>query len=224
MLHGDYYERTLGTSVRAEMFKWTKQADPDVLTFVNDYDILAGGLTNCYKHQVADLLKQGAPIDGIGIQSHFKGPSSNIDPVQVQERLDTLAELGLPLWITEFDVSKSDPKERAKYLSYFLRATFSHKAIDGIILWGFWDDRHWRGVEASIVDGPDFTLNAAGDQFRELVYKEWWTTSEISSNTSQTRVFKGKYDITVLNESGEKLETKSVEVISDTSVCFGECN
>ena len=36
MLHGDYFERTLGNNIRAEMFKWTKEVDPGCQTFVNE--------------------------------------------------------------------------------------------------------------------------------------------------------------------------------------------
>ena len=78
---------------------------------------------------MSDLLNQGAPLDGIGLQSHFKGIQSNIDPVAMHDKLDTLAELGLPIWITEFDVSKKDVNERARYLSYFMKAAFSHEAV-----------------------------------------------------------------------------------------------
>ena len=72
MLHGDYFDRTIGNNIRAKMFQWTKEIDPEVKTFVNDYEVLSGGLTNCYKQQISELIEAGAPIDGIGVQSHFK--------------------------------------------------------------------------------------------------------------------------------------------------------
>ena len=37
MLHGEYFDKTIGGNIRADMFKWTKEIDPDVLTFVNEY-------------------------------------------------------------------------------------------------------------------------------------------------------------------------------------------
>ena len=75
-------------------------------------------------------------------------------------------------------------------MSYFLRAAFSHRAVDGIILWGYWDQRHWRGKEASLADGSDLTLNAAGKKYRELVYQEWWTNEKINADDAEIRVFK----------------------------------
>ena len=36
MLHGDYFQRTFGHGIRKNMFEWTKKADPNVKTFVNE--------------------------------------------------------------------------------------------------------------------------------------------------------------------------------------------
>ena len=63
-----------------------------------------------------------------------KGIQSNIDPVAIHQKLDTLAEIGLPIWITEFDVSKKDVIERARYLSYFMKAAFSHEAVQASLV------------------------------------------------------------------------------------------
>ena len=70
------------------------------------YEVISGGLTNCYKKQISNLIENGAPIDGIGVQAHFKDAERNVDPIQVQEKLDSLAELGLPVWVTELDISQ----------------------------------------------------------------------------------------------------------------------
>ena len=34
---------------------------------------------------------------------------------------------------------------------------FSHPAVEGIILWGFWDGRIWK-ANATLVEGPDLTV------------------------------------------------------------------
>jgi len=51
--------------------------------------VLSGGLTNCYKEQIKGLMEEGAPIDGIGVQSHFKDAERNVDPIQVQSKVRT---------------------------------------------------------------------------------------------------------------------------------------
>ena len=32
-------------------------------------------------------MEEGAPIDGIGVQSHFKDAERNVDPIQVQSKV-----------------------------------------------------------------------------------------------------------------------------------------
>ena len=88
-------------------------------------------MTNCYKEQVRELLSNGAPVDAIGVQGHFKDAEKNVNPVQVFDKFDSLAELGLPIWVSEFDVSQWDEAARAKHLSYFLHAAFSHPKVEG---------------------------------------------------------------------------------------------
>ena len=68
--------------------------------------------------------------------------------------MDELAETGLPIWITELDVRDDDVDVRADRYEDYLRLYFSHEVVEGIMLWGFWDQAHWR-PEAALANGPD---------------------------------------------------------------------
>lgn len=135
-----------------------------------------------------------------------------------------MAELGLPIWVTELDIAQWDAKSRAKHLSYFLRAAFSHESVEGIILWGYWDQRHWKGKEASLADGPALTLNAAGNKYRDLVFREWWTQIKENSSSVNTRAFKGDYVIKALDENGNLIEKKTISVLENSKICLGDCS
>ena len=55
-----------------------------------------------YINQIEELLNNGAPIDGIGVQGHL-GPDS-IDLKKVEDSINKLWDkFGIPIWITEFD-------------------------------------------------------------------------------------------------------------------------
>ena len=129
-----------------------------------------------------------------------------------------MAELGLPIWVTELDIAQWDAKSRAKHLSYFLRAAFSHESVEGIILWGYWDQRHWKGKEASLADGPALTLNAAGNKYRDLVFREWWTQIKENSSSVNTRAFKGDYVIKALDENGNLIEKKTISLLENSKL------
>ncbi len=197
MLHGNFYRSRLGNDIAATMFKEAKKTDPGALYFVNDYSVLAGGETNNYAAQIQNLIMAGAPVDGIGCQGHFDaGVGVNYDVLKY--RLDILAALSLPIWITEFDATDPDEIARADKLETLYRTAFSHPSVEGILMWGFWANAHWRGADASIVNA-DWTLNKAGERYEALL-KEWTTEGSQTTATDGSvnfRGFHGKYVITI---------------------------
>jgi len=190
MLHGSFFADRLGASIRPYMFNEVKAADPDVLTFINDYNIIAGGYDlDAYLQQVADLQAAGAHIDGIGVQGHFS--DANNTPAQITARLDALAAFDLPIWVTEYDYANADENARADFLEDFYRTAFAHPAVEGVLMWGFWANAHWRGPDAALLDA-DFTVNAAGQRYRAL-RDEWWTNAAGTTGAAGEVVFNGFY-------------------------------
>jgi GH35 family endo-1,4-beta-xylanase len=147
MLHGDYFESRLGTWVRPWMFQQARAIDPDVKLFVNEYNVITSSDTDAYKQQIADLLAAGAPIGGVGAQGHF-GATVNVPLTEA--RIDSLAELGLPIWITEYDSVNADESVRAENVEALYRLAFSKESVDGVLMWGFWAGSHWRGEDAAL--------------------------------------------------------------------------
>lgn len=189
MLHGSFFADRLGAGIRPYMFNQVKALDPEVLTFVNDYNIISGGYEyDEYLQQISNLIAAGAHIDGIGVQGHFSGGDTM---AQITERLDGLAAFGLPIWVTEYDYADPDPVARADYLEDFYRTAFSHPAVEGILMWGFWANAHWRGADAALLDA-DFTVNAAGQRYLAL-RAEWWTNEAGVSDTSGEVSFNGYF-------------------------------
>ncbi|MFH1312376.1 MAG: endo-1,4-beta-xylanase [Candidatus Eisenbacteria bacterium] len=197
MLHGHYFENRLGDSIRPHMFQTANALDPDCLLFVNDYNVVSGSETDAYVQQIQDLMAQGAPIHGIGAQGHFWGSFS---PLIVRARLSKLAQVGLPIWITEFDVAFADEYERADNLEAFYGTAFSHPAVEGILMWGFWAGDHWRGPDAAIVN-LDWTVNAAGVRYDSLMTE--WTTNAFGATDSagvfRVQGFHGTYEVTLMD-------------------------
>ncbi len=208
MLHGSFFLDRLGEGIRPYMFNQVKALDPEVTTFVNDYNILSGAYSlNDYVTQINDLLNAGAQIDAIGVQGHFHGEDSM---TEIKQRLDTLASFGLPIWITEYDYEDADPVSRANYLEDVYRTAFGHPAVEGIVMWGFWEGDHWRGADAALMDA-DFTVNAAGQRY-EALRAEWWTNTAGASDANGEYLFNGfygDYQVT-LTPTGGSAETHSV--------------
>ena len=65
-----------------------------------------------------------------------------------------MAEVGLPIWITELDVQISDINERAHGYEDVMRLYFGHPSVEGILLWGFWEGAISK-PDVALVDGTD---------------------------------------------------------------------
>lgn len=136
MLHGNYYESTLGPDASASMFKTAKALDPPAKLFVNDFNVVEAcgdqrATPEAYLSEVWQLAQQGATVDAIGIESHFYDPQA----IRFKHELDQLALAGVPLWVTELDVSEADPQAQADKFEIVMREAFSHEAVGGIMQW-----------------------------------------------------------------------------------------
>ena len=193
MLHGSFYADRLGESIRTWMFQAANAIDPECRLFVNDYSVVSGGQTNAYKAHIQALIDSGAPVGGIGVQCHMGGGS--ISAIAVYDRLNMLADLGLPIWVTEYDFAAADEIARADALETFYRIAFSHPSVEGILMWGFWENSHWR--ENCHIVNADWTLNEAGRRYEALLTE--WTTHDSAATdaagNADFRPFYGTHEI-----------------------------
>jgi GH35 family endo-1,4-beta-xylanase len=215
-------QKVLGDAEMAAWFQAARAADPDVKLYINDYNILeAGGSDlphiNGYSNIIRRILDAGGPIDGIGLQSHF---TSNLTaPVRVLELLDRFAGFGKELQITEFDINVGDEQLQADYTRDFLTACFSHPAVRGFLMWGFWEGAHWLPRGAMI--RRDWTTKPNYDVWNDLVFHQWWT--DVSGTTGpdgvyRTRGFLGDYDVEIT--SGGDTRTLPLTVDSTTQPAY----
>lgn len=192
-----------GNAAMVDWFNRVRANDPTATLYLNDYSILStGGATNTAKQQfyydTLEYLKdQGAPIGGVGFQGHF-GEDTLTGPEQLWEILDRFEALGLDMQITEFDFGTDDEQLQADYTRDFLTAVFAHEGIDDFIMWGFWENAHWRPNAAMY--RSDWSLKPNGQAFLDLVFNQWWTNEILTSDPdglAALRGFKGEYNVTV---------------------------
>jgi len=208
MLHGTFFKDNLGDDIDLWMFKRAHQIDPNVLLFVNEFNILSVDKdfnevqVDEYVEHTKRLISQGAPIYGVGIQGHIWSEDILANPSVLKERLDKVAGLGLPIWISEFDVADEDEQSNADKLECVYRTAYSHPAVEGIMMWSFWARASWRGPNAALA-GRDWTLNAAGKRY-EVLMAEWSTnTSGVTdkNGTFTFRAFHGDYEMSLKAEN-----------------------
>jgi endo-1,4-beta-xylanase len=169
--------QVVGPDVLTMAFKWAHEADPDAQLYYNDYNIEQGAVENTGKHASSMLLlkrliKEGAPITGVGIQGHWH-LGTNLE--DVEQAIIDYASLGLKVAITELDVTATGsnsgafggfgrnnapiPPENYEKQAKVYKALFEifmrhSDVIDRVTFWGISDTRSWRrGRDALIFDG-----------------------------------------------------------------------
>ncbi len=210
MLHENYYEQRLGPGITKDMAAWVREGDPCAVLFLNDYDILTGVMLDAYIKQIQGFLDQGVPFGGIGAQGHLHGDS--FDPNVLQNALDKLAVFNLPIRVTEFcfpgqrsryfgkegvRLSEEEELAKAKAIKEYYSICFAHPAVEGIIMWGFWEPATW--IPQSSLYRRDWTATAAAEAYRDLVFKQWWTNWDGKADANgqcKLRVFYGKHAVT----------------------------
>lgn len=204
----------LGQQAMTDWFKLAHQGDPQARLFLNDYSILSAGGKD-KRHQdhfektIRYLIDNGAPISGIGLQSHFGGDVT--PPDDVYRLLERFSKFNLPLAVTEHDIDTHDKTLQSNYTRDFMTIAFSHPNLESFISWGFWEKRHWR--PSSAYYDKDWKLTPAGEVWLNMLTKEWWSDEKMvtdQTGSAQSRVFLGDYTVTVTHNG--KVVTKDLQL------------
>ncbi len=154
------FSRNLGQEdyiVRA--FTWAREADPSAILVLNDYDLERTPAKRwTFMRLVERLLKRGAPVQALGTQSHL---DIGMDPGLCRPAMRELATLGLPVRVSELDVSFQ--ARNARFLSregkLALQERLYAEVIGGFLelprqqqmafaVWGLDDKRSWLRFQA----------------------------------------------------------------------------
>lgn len=97
-----------GEEYIAKAFEFAHQADPNALLFYNDYNEINPTKREKIFKMIKDLRSKGVPVHGLGLQGHWAISEPSYG--QLDSTLNRFSQLGIPLQITELDISVY-PKE-----------------------------------------------------------------------------------------------------------------
>ena len=136
----------------SKLFKWAREENADVKLFYNDYGIEEFGTpkNNLMRIMVKDLKTQlNTPIDGVGLQSHFKLENMNSSFMEnLGNTIDDLGNSGFIANLTELDIricdgiSQGVQEQKDAYKQIVLTA-FSKSNCNTILIWGSSDIDSW---------------------------------------------------------------------------------
>jgi endo-1,4-beta-xylanase len=97
----DVFFNAMGIGYIADALKAARAADPTAKLYLNDFSIEGmNAKSNAMFALAQSLLAQGAPLDGIGFESHF---TLGQVPPDMQANMQRFASLGLDVAVTELD-------------------------------------------------------------------------------------------------------------------------
>ena len=219
MMHGDYYQERLGPDITKTMADWIKEYDPEAKLFLNDYDILTGRMLQEFTDHIKDLQGRGMPIDGLGVQGHLHAEDFSRDTLRYA--LDVLAQFELPIRITEFNMpgqrsrfqkdkslvaTQKEEEQFAQNLEDYYRICFAHPAVEGILMWGFWEGANW--IPASSMYKKDWTPSLVFNAYRSLIFDEWWTRFKGKSNDDGYCIIRAFFGIHKIKVNGVEKKIK----------------
>jgi endo-1,4-beta-xylanase len=103
MYRSSKFYQICGEEFIAKAFEWAHAADPDAILFYNDYNEIDPFKRSKIISMIRKLRANGIPVHAVGLQAHWalNEPSKE----QLEKTLNDFASLGLPLQITELDIS-----------------------------------------------------------------------------------------------------------------------
>ena len=122
-------------------FQKARQHCPSAKLLINEYGIINdANAVNRYK-VIVNILKSRGLIDGVGIQSHYFS-MDNLAPATITQNLDSLAQTGVPIYVSELDMTGDDATQLARYQQKF-PALWTHPGVAGVTLWGYIEGQTW---------------------------------------------------------------------------------
>jgi endo-1,4-beta-xylanase len=148
---GPWYD-AFGPDYIRRAFQRAAQVDPHTKLVLNEAqterdDALGLAVRAGLLKLVADLKQSGVKLDAVGLQGHLQ-PQYPHDPGRFNEFLHKLADLGVDIYITEFDVCDDafpdDIAARdaavARTAQQFLEPTLRHPAVKALVAWELADN------------------------------------------------------------------------------------
>ena len=168
-LRDTIFRQKLGDRYIADAFRIAREADPQARLFYNDYG--GEGLTakaNRIYDLVRDLIAQGVPIDGVGLQMHVS--ATNRPPTaSIATNIRRLADLGLTVHISEMDVRISNvsgsqqARLEAQKTAYYeiVRVCLGEPRCEAITFWGFTDAHTWINGDMPLLFDAQYAAKPA---------------------------------------------------------------
>jgi endo-1,4-beta-xylanase len=142
----------------ANAFKMARQACPNAILLLNDYNNIELAGDNNHTIDIVTRIKAaGAPIDGVGAQAHGLANASSANVKRLIDNITT--KTGLPVYITEFDLNIADDQRQMTVMQDLFTMFWNDPNVKGVTLWGYIVGSTWE-TNSGLMQG-DGTMRPA---------------------------------------------------------------
>lgn len=120
-------------------FQLARQYCPNSILVLNDYNVLIWNTSEFI--QMAQPAINAGVVDAIGLQAHGL---ADISLSELKTNLDRIAALGLPIFISEYDIEKTNDQDQLRVMQEQFPVFYNHPSVKGITLWGYVVGTTWR--------------------------------------------------------------------------------
>jgi endo-1,4-beta-xylanase len=143
----DPFFNAMGSGYIADALKTAHAADPNAKLYLNDFNIEGmNAKSNAMFSLAQSLLAQGAPLNGIGFESHF---ILGQIPSDMQANMQRFANLGLDVAVTELDdrinlpASSANLQQQATEFANVVKDCLGVTRCVGVTQWAVGDADSW---------------------------------------------------------------------------------
>ena len=141
----------------AEAFRMARERFPNAVLIYNDYNTLTHQKTD-FINLVSSLVKQGAPIDAYGHQTHdlddyysgdFGGSRNSMSGFannlkDIHDQITNKGGRELQCYITEYDINQADDNTQLTIMKGSFPAMWEADFVSGVTIWGYIKGATWR--------------------------------------------------------------------------------
>jgi len=133
-----YAQNAFGNNWVTRSFELARKYCPNSVLILNDYNVLRWN-TEQFIEMARPAINAGV-VDAIGLQSHGL---ETISFSELQRNLDRIASLGLPIYISEYDVAENNDQRQLAIMQEQFPLFYKHPSVKGITIWGYLSGATW---------------------------------------------------------------------------------
>jgi GH35 family endo-1,4-beta-xylanase len=146
-----FAQSAFGNDWIIKSFQLARKHCPNAVLILNDYNVLSWD-TDKFIAMARPAIDAGV-VDAIGLQAHGL---EGLSLATVTNNLNKVAALGVPIYITEYDVSLADDQAQLRVMKEQFTLFYNHPSVVGITLWGYVQGKTWVPSSGLISDTGTF--------------------------------------------------------------------